>query len=493
MNLSVNKILILHITPHLPGGLARILLSTLKFYNKENSLFLHEIIITDKKHLTSHAKKMFSKYKKFLHIEKKDSFIKKRMSEADIVQVEYWNHPLVYKFLKNFNFPPSRLILCSHTNGFSRPSVITENAIDFSDLFLCATKATKKHPLFNLQKNESRKRKLEFVTYPVDFERFGKIEPKKHNKFNISYVGTLCYSKLHKEFLEMSNAINTPKTNIVICGDGYDKSKIISESKRYNEKKFKFKGFVENIKNFYKSTDILGYPLNKNHYGSGEQVIIEAMYAKIPVVALSNHAEKEIIQNNKTGILVKNKNDYVKAIKKLYLNPKKRKTIGKNAHEYVLKNLTPEVCFKNLDKIYRKLMKLKKKNRIFKSKILKKVNNNKDYGAQLFIESLGKQGTEFFKSYKNYGKKINKNINEKIKNSEIELKVRTKGSLFQYLYFFPKDSYLNFWIGLLSMKDKDVLKKKHKSLPKNSRECFKRALKNYKKNKEFKYYFDQTQ
>ena len=36
----MNKILILHITPHLPGGLARILLSTLKFYNKENSLFL---------------------------------------------------------------------------------------------------------------------------------------------------------------------------------------------------------------------------------------------------------------------------------------------------------------------------------------------------------------------------------------------------------------------------------------------------------------------
>ena len=46
------KPLILHITPHLPGGLARILLSTLKYFNRKESLFNHEIIITDKKHLT---------------------------------------------------------------------------------------------------------------------------------------------------------------------------------------------------------------------------------------------------------------------------------------------------------------------------------------------------------------------------------------------------------------------------------------------------------
>ena len=489
----MNKSLILHITPHLPGGLARILLSTLKFSNKENSPFLHEIIITDKKHLTTHAKKMFSKYYKFLHIGKKDAFIRKKMAEANIVQVEYWNHPLVYKFLSNFEFPSTRLVLCSHTNGFSRPSVITKNAIDFSDIFLSATRATRKHPLFSSKKNKHRKKKLEFVTYPVDFERFGKIEPKHHNNFNISYIGTLDYSKLHKDFLEMSDSINLPKTNIVICGDGFDKEKIIDESKKYSKKKFKFKGYVENIKNILKTTDILGYPLNKKHYGSGEQVIIEAMYSKIPVVAFSNHAEKEIIQNNKTGILVNNKNDYVKTIKNLYLNPKKRKKIGENAHTHILKNLSPEICFKNLDKIYHKLIKSKKKLRNFKTTILLKKNNiNKNYGAELFIESLGNDGDEFFKSYKNYGKKINLKINETIKNSEIGFKVATKGSLFQYLYFFPKDPYLNFWAGLMSLKDRNVLKKKHSSLPKTTNECFKIALKNQIKNKEFRYYFKQT-
>jgi len=156
-------------------------------------------------------------------------------------------------------------------------------------------------------------------------------------------------------------------------------------------------------------------------------------------------------------------------------------------------NLTPTVCFKNLEKIYKKLMNSKKKFRNFKTNIISKKNNtNKNYGTELFIESLGTNGDEFLKSYKNCGKKINKKNNEIIKNSEIELKVVTKVSLFQYLYFYPNDPYLNFWAGLMSLKDKNVLKKKHKSLPKTTHECFKIALKNQKKNKEFRYYMEQT-
>ncbi len=491
----MNKRLILHITPHLPGGLARILLSTLKFSNNENSAFLHEIIVTDKKHLTTQAKKIFSKYYKFLHVGKKESFIKKKIAEADIVQVEYWNHPLVYKFLSSFELPSTRLVLCSHTNGFSRPSVITKNAIDYSDIFLSATRATQKHKLFNSKNNKYLKKKLKFVTYPVDFERFGKIEPKKHNNFNINYIGTLDYSKLHKDFLEMSDSIDIPKKKIIICGDGFDKEKIISESKKYQRNIFKFKGYLANLKNILRTTDILGYPLDKKHYGSGEQVVIEAMYSKIPVVAFSNHAEKEIIKNNKTGILVDNKNDYVKAIKNLYLNPKKRRQIGKNAHAYVVKKLSPEFCFKNLDKIYHELMKSKKKLRKFKTNILNKNNKNdinNNYGAELFIESLGSNSNEFFKSYKNYGKNINLSVNELIKNSEVGFKVTTKGSLFQYLYFFPNDPYLNFWAGLMSIKDNNVLKRKHYSLPKTTNECFGIANRIQLKNKEFRYYFKKT-
>ena len=82
----------------MPGGLGRVLLSTLKYSYNNRSSFNHEIIITDAKHLTNNVLKMFSKYSKSIYLGKKNSFIKKKIEEADIVQIEYWNHPMIYKF-----------------------------------------------------------------------------------------------------------------------------------------------------------------------------------------------------------------------------------------------------------------------------------------------------------------------------------------------------------------------------------------------------------
>ena len=75
----------------------------------------------------------------------------------------------------------------------------------------------------------------------------------------------------------MSNSINIPKVKFLICGSGDDKVRIENESKKYFNEKFKFFGFVENIKKILEITDVLGYPLNKKHYGTGEQIILESM------------------------------------------------------------------------------------------------------------------------------------------------------------------------------------------------------------------------
>lgn len=476
----------------MPGGLGRVLLSTLRYSKNKKSLFNHEIIITDEKHLSSNSLKLFSKHLKSIFIGKDINFIKKKIDAADIIQVEYWNHPMIYKFLNSFIFPKSRVIFCLHNNGLSRPTVITENIVNFCDIFLSTTKASQKHPLFRSKNKSLHKKKLKFVKYPVDFERFKSIKLKKHKGFNVGYIGTLDYSKMHRNFVSMSAKINIPNAKFIICGDGFDKDKIQKKVRSFDKKKFQFTGFVENVKKILEKLDVFGYPLNSTHFGSGEQVIIEAMYAGLPVVAFSNPAEKEIIKNKENGILVNSDYEYKKAIKFLYDKPAERKRIGDNARKHVISKLTPEKCFQKLDNIYLNTMKLNKKIRSFQKLIPKNNNKKDDLGARLFIQSLGNQGIEFVKSYKNNGKKIKTKINKIISNIEIAMKVTTKGSIFQYLYFFPNDAYLNFWAGLISISDQNVLKKKHKSIPKTTIKCFEKAIKNYPNNNEFKYYLEKN-
>ena len=478
---TIKKKLILHISPHLSGGLGRVLLSTIKYSIKNNSTYHHELILTDSKPISSKALNIFSEYKKYIHIKKTNKFIKKKIIEADIVQVEFWNHPEIYKLLINFKFPRSRLIICSHISGFVRPQIINQNVIDFSDIFLSVSEIVKSNILFR-RKNNLNLKKLKFIKFPIDIDRLKNIQKKAHKNFNVSYIGTLDYHKLHRDYLEMSNTINVPKIKFLICGDANDKIKIEEESKKYSKNKFKFLGYVKDIKKILEITNVFGYPLNKHHYGTGEQAILEAMYAKIPVVAFSNKVEKIIIKDKINGLLVKNSEEYKRVIEKLYYNKKKSDEIGLKAHKHILKNFSPIKCFSELEKVYQKLIKKKKRLRTFKTSL---PIGKKNYGARLFIESLGSQSNEFLKSFLNNGKVINNKINNAIKNVETELKSKTKGSLFQYLHYFPNDSYLNFWAGLISLGDKNVLKNKYKSIPKLSSTCFYRALTKDKKNQEF--------
>jgi len=454
----VKKPIVLHIATNLNGGPGRVHLSTLKFSKNTTASFTHEFLILDEKHVTSDSLELFSEYSDHLHIGKNEAFIKEKMDKADIIQIDWWNHPLIYNLLINFTFPPSRVILCSHVNGLSRPNIITKGLVEFSDICLATTRATRKHPLFQSEGNILHRKKLRYATFPIDFERFGTILPKAHEGFNVGYIGTFDYSKMHRNFLSMSAAVNVPKIKFIICDQSGDKGNIKLEAQKYTAGKFQFMGFIENIKSILEVLDIFGYPLSADHFGGGEQVIGEAMYAGLPVIAFSNPSEKEIISQNETGILVKDEQSYSEAIKALYLNPSERTRIGMNARRHAIKHFDQLKCFQEFETIYKEVMKFDKRSRTFNTLIRSSDISRDSLGARLFIESLGDQDSEFLQSYERGREGSSDDINKKIMEVEIGMKTVTKGSIFQYLYFFPDDAFLNFWASLISKVDNNVTK-----------------------------------
>ena len=446
---------IIHITPHMSGGLTRVLLSTLKYAKTSSTPINHEIIVFGD--LTPFDRQLFKDYSDCLHINQDWNFLKSKISQADIVQIEWWNHPLINKLLLFFEFPPSRILLCSHVSGFYRPQILNKNVLEFSDIFLAATRATRNHPLFKNHSEEKLKQKLRFVTFPVDVDRLRELSFKAHNDFNVGYIGTLNYSKLHQNFLKMSASVKIPNVKFIICGDDPG-GQIEAEAKQYHPEKFKFMGYQPDIHSIYETLDVFAYPLNEKHFGSGEQTIIESMYSGIPVVAFSNPAEKEIIDNNETGLLVDNEREYIEAIEYLYNNPEERLRMGRNAMAVTKKRLQPEICFQELDVIYQELLLMPKKSRKFQrchKNMLVQNLSDPDLGAKLFIESLGSNGEEFLKSYMHRNDHYIKDHDKKIANVEPGMKMKTKGSVCQYLYFFPDDAYLNFWVGLIQQKTGD--------------------------------------
>ena len=74
------------------------------------------------------------------------------------------------------------------------------------------------------------------------------------------------------------------------------------------------------------------------------QVIKEAFYLKIPVIATNVGGIPEIVKNNETGILVTSENpsEMTKSINTLLENSELQKKLVNNAHDFILENFSWE-------------------------------------------------------------------------------------------------------------------------------------------------------
>ena len=82
--------------------------------------------------------------------------------------------------------------------------------------------------------------------------------------------------------------------------------------------------------------------------------ILEAMYMKIPIVAMDNRGHRELIENNINGYIVENNSQQMKnRIEDIIKNKEKTETFVKKNKEEVEKYLLKNVK-KEMEKIYEK-------------------------------------------------------------------------------------------------------------------------------------------
>ena len=444
-----NKIKILHLAPHFAGGVGRVVFNYLEKV-KNNSSFSHQLIgldytrdkiaVSSKMTNFSFRENMASNYAEILSA----------IADADITLIHWWNHPLIYDFLVRVKLPPCRLVIWSHISGFHSPMVFTDKLIRYPDFFVFTTPVS--FETKEIKKlSDKQKKSLRVVWSTGGVERFKSIKPKKHSGFNVGYIGTVDYVKMHPNFLDICNKINIPDAKFVVCGGPSDKE-IKKEAKKLGiAEKFDFTGLVPDVAKQLSAFDIFGYPLNPRHYGSCDQSLQESMAAGVVPVVLENRMEKYMVKNGVTGIVAKNEYDYILAVLKLYKNKTLRGVLSRNAREYAIKTFSLNRLAKDWEIIFDELLanpKTPKKWQIAKS--------GRDITAKdVFLESLGDYG-KAFTSYcesKSKGEK-NRAMQETIKlNKSTAWRAKTRGTVHHYHSVFLNDKILAMWSRLMRNTD----------------------------------------
>ncbi|MFX1363493.1 MAG: glycosyltransferase family 4 protein [Promethearchaeota archaeon] len=434
-----NKKKILHITAHLGGGVGRVVLSYL-IRNKQDPLFEHEVACLD--YANDYAVDV-SKNFGLLILEKmseRKKLLLEKTADSDIVLIHWWNHPLLFDFLVREELPPSRVIMWSHISGFHSPNVFTDKVLRYPDIFVFTTPLSyKTKEVQNLSKNIKKKLRVVWSTGGV--ENFSSIKLENHNGFNIGYIGTVDYSKMHPDFLNMCKGIEIPDAKFIVVG-GPKEKELEQEAKNMGIlEKFTFTGHVPDLTKYYSILDVFGYPLAPYHYGTCDQVLQMSMAVGIVPVVFSNPMESYMVKDGITGIIAKNKVEYIEGIKKLYRDQNLRTTLSKNAKQYAKQAFTLEKMSNAWKSVFLDVLKFPKTNKKWtNSKLVSDLTP-----MDVFLEALGKHGVDFISYYNAKDGEDRRKATKKIKNlsKSPAWQAKTKGTVQHYCTFFPNDNNLS--------------------------------------------------
>ena len=212
-----------------------------------------------------------------------------------------------------------------HSKTISTAAKITETKVlQWADKLTTDSKIVKK--MYKEKLNVD----FEFFYAPLDIKKFKKLKNIEKKENQIIFIGRDSYEKGIDILREIEPKINA---KVVYCTNT------------------KWEDAMENLK----ASSALVVP---SRMESIPQVIKEAFYLKIPIIATNVGGIPELITDNETGILIPPNEPKIleSSINKLLVDNETSKKLADKGYEFVMNNLTWEILLPKYVKFYEDLL-----------------------------------------------------------------------------------------------------------------------------------------
>lgn len=441
--MKLEKMRVLHITPHLGGGVGSVLVDWLKeAKNDDCTLDIVACLDVCKPETIASVKAEGLEIHEQLY-SKSRGVLWDLVSNTDVVLLHYWNHPLLTRLLIEEGLPKSRLICWCHVSGLWEPSVIPTFLVDMCEkvIFTSSISWRASNVVDRITQEPLKFMTIHSTRNLRPYLNISKQRDYKKQTKHIVYVGTVGYSKMHPSTVPIICQLSRNGFRVTLVG-GPDHKEVLSLI-RCNSRKVEVTGPLDDVKPYLKEADIFIYPLSKRHYGTGEQAILEAMGSGLPVVAFDNPAEASIIINNKTGRLVSTPHEFIQATLSLANSSENRKQLGTAAAKLIADSFSLGRNSERFRWVYDDVCKTPKVART--SDVNTKSNSYIDTtGIACILSSI--KSTDLIEEIMNTKKDeegitlMSDYIIRKIAAGDEIWRAATKGTPFHYERYFP-DSY----------------------------------------------------
>lgn len=328
---------ILHITTHMGGGVGRAIDALICQERQSGSEYRQTLMLLEEPNdfrFVEHCKANGTP----VEIAPDRSRQEELLKSHDVVVLSWWNHPKMQAFLADFPRIPIRLMYWIHVNLTAYP-VIPYAFADLAKRILITSPCTIRCPVWTEEQRNTLERKMRLVYGMGNMElntRPYKLDYSVGEKFRVGYLGTIQYEKLHPQFPEFCQEVKKRIPSVEFVMVGSPDGKVVSDMNRAGlQQHTQWLGFVERPEEVLHTFDVMGYLLNPFHFGTTENSILEAMAVGVPVVAMDQSTEADIIRDEETGFLVKSPNHYADVLEKIYYSQQLRMQIGVEARKSV--------------------------------------------------------------------------------------------------------------------------------------------------------------
>jgi glycosyltransferase involved in cell wall biosynthesis len=311
---------ILHIAAHLGGGIGKAhaaIASELPRGVERTFLLLEEPI--DRRYADAVALRGAR-----VIVERDPGQIRALALQSDIVQLEYWGHPLLNEHAR-FAFVPGVKTICwSHVSGLFPPALPTFLAVDWfvlsSDISLPAVPRAVRD-------------RTAVINSGFGFAGMEWHSPPRR-KPTIAYLGTVDFKKLHRGIFDAVDALDDDMADdmapVSLWGHITPEVATRAAAMRHPER-IELRGHTLDPVSALAQADIFFYPLRCDHYGTGENALVEAMSMGLVPVVLDNPAETKIVTHGKSGFVAHTIDECVSYLRRLVREPSLREEMGAKA------------------------------------------------------------------------------------------------------------------------------------------------------------------
>jgi glycosyltransferase involved in cell wall biosynthesis len=256
---------------------------------------------------------------------------------ADIVQFEFWNHPRLFECLARAPLPAMRSVFWSHISGLFRP-VIQPGLIEQAGRFVFSTEASSAARGCDLLP-PSAKQKLAVINSGFGFADRPRARPRRRPPA-IAYLGTVDFVKMHSGFFDTIDRLDGEDIRVDVWGAVAAPVAAQARAMRHPQR-IRFGGETAEPAAALSNAEIFFYPLQREHYGTAENALVEAMSLGLVPVVLDNPAELAIVQHGTTGYVGHSIETCADGLQQLLSAPDLLARLSDNATCHIAETRTP--------------------------------------------------------------------------------------------------------------------------------------------------------